>query len=175
MVNPPRLSCLKMIRTRKPQRDYSFHKLNGYTAMHAYGQFGHEGCHADAPWDRLEGQIWLGSARSRYRMAACMPTPSLDHVPACHVRPNRPGVDDIITAVSDADAMPAASVRTRGHPASFHTAVYLLRRVANLRLQEVASRSSVSPSRVSQMQRQVEHDTRDTPLRELRRRYKRKN
>ena len=143
--------------------------------MHASGPFGHEGCHAETPWDRLEGHIWLGSARCRDRMAACMPTPSLDHVPACHVRPNRPGVDDIITAVSAADAMPAASVLTQVHPASCRAAVSLLRRVATLRVQEVASLSSVSPSRVSQMQRQVEHDTLDTPLRELRRRYKLKN
>ena len=143
--------------------------------MHAYGQFVQDGCHAEAPWDRLEGHIWLGSARCRDRMAACMPTPSLDHVPACHVRPNRPGVDDILTAVSKTDAMPAASVRTRGHPAAFRAAVSLLRRVATLRVQEVASLSSVSPSRVSQMQRQVEHDKLDTPLRELRRRYKLKN
>jgi len=143
--------------------------------MHASGQCVQEGCHADAPWDRLEGHIWLGSARCRDRMAACMPTQSLDHVPACHVRPNRPGVDDSITAVSAAYAMPAASVLTRVHPASLRAAVSLLRRVANLRVQEVASLSSVSPSRVSQMQRQVEHDKLDTPLRELRRRYKRKN
>ncbi len=143
--------------------------------MHASCQFVHDGCHADTPWDRLEGHIWLGSARVRDRMAACMPTPSLDHVPACHVRPNHPGVDDSITAVSEAYAMPAASVLTRVHPASFSAAVSLVRRVATLRVQEVASLSSVSPSRVSQMQRQVEHDTRDTPLRELRRRDKRKN
>ena len=32
MVNPPRLCCLKMIRTRKPQRDAYFHKLNGYAS-----------------------------------------------------------------------------------------------------------------------------------------------
>ncbi len=64
--------------------------------MHASGQCVHEGCHADAPWDRLEGQIWLGSARFRDRMAAFIPTQSLDNVPAFQVRPNRPGVDDII-------------------------------------------------------------------------------
>ncbi len=148
---------------------------NERPVIHAYCQFVHDGVEAQSPWDRLEGQIWLGSARFRERLAALIPTQSPDHVPACQVRPGRPRADDIITAVSEAYAIPAESVLHRTHRAAVRAAASLLRWVANLSLKEVASLFSVSPSRVSQLQRQVEQDKWDAPLSQLSRRYKLKN
>lgn len=145
------------------------------TAVEAYCEFVQEGIEADSPWTRLEGQMWLGSAAFRERMAALIPTRSLDNVPACQTRPDRPSADDILTAVSEAYAIPVDGVLKRSYPEAFRAAVYLLRRVANLSLKEVAAMSSVSPSRVSQIQHQVEHGKPNTPLRALRCRFQLKD
>ncbi|SRR5258706_343968 len=47
-------------------------------------------------------------------------------------------------------------VLDRSHPDAFKRAVYLLRRQANLTLNEVAALARVSPPRVSQIQAEVE-------------------
>ena len=47
-------------------------------------------------------------------------------------------------------------VLDRSHPDAFKRAVYLLRRQANLTLNEVATLARISPPRVSQIQAEVE-------------------
>ncbi len=59
------------------------------------------------------------------------------------------------------------ALRTRKHQEAFQAWVYLLRRAANLPLQEVANRSKVSPSRISKIQRVMETSGPSKALREL--------
>jgi transcription initiation factor TFIIIB Brf1 subunit/transcription initiation factor TFIIB len=67
------------------------------------------------------------------------------------------------------------TLRTREHQQAFQAWVYLLRRVANLPLQEVANRSNVSPSRISKIQRVMETSGPSKSLRELLDKCKAKN
>ncbi len=145
------------------------------TAVPAYCEFVQDGLKASSPWDVLEGQIWLGSEPFRSRMAAIIPTDSLDNVPACQTRSVRPSAEEIVTVVGEAYSIASELVLNRAHRSAFQTAIYLLRRVANLSLKEVGGLAFVSPSRVSQIQHQVEHQIPDAPLCQLQRHYKLKN
>jgi hypothetical protein len=55
-----------------------------------------------------------------------------------------------------AQVAPETVLDRRVNQAAFQVAVYLLRRAANLPLKEVATRASVSPPRVSQIQSKIE-------------------
>ena len=145
------------------------------TAVQAYCTFVTDGLGAESPWGGLEGQIWLGSERFRERMAALIPEALLDNVPVYQTCPVRPSVGQVMASVGEAYLISADRVLKRDHAGAFQAAVYLLRRRANLSLKEVAVLSSVSPSRVSQIQKQVEHGEPDAQLSELLRRYQLKN
>ena len=86
-------------------------------------------------------------------------------------RPERPLASDILTAVSTAYDRPPDLVPERSCQAAFRAWVYLLRRAANLRLQEVAAMAGISAPRVSQIQREIEHGEVDAELKQLLERY----
>ena len=60
----------------------------------------------------------------------------------------------------------------RSHPEAYEAAVYLLRRIANLSLSEVAERAGVSLGRISQIQAKIERGQVGGTLAGLLRRYK---
>lgn len=86
--------------------------------------------------------------------------------------PARPLAADILTAVSAAYHRPLDFGPERSYPPAFRAWVYLLRRVANLRLKEVAALAGISAPRVSQIQQKIEQGEVDSVLEELLENYK---
>jgi hypothetical protein len=66
--------------------------------------------------------------------------------------PGRPSAREVLKAVAEAHQIPVRSVLDRRNGEAFRHAVYLLRRRANLPLQDVAEMAQVSIGRVSQIQ-----------------------
>lgn len=126
------------------------------SARAAYHQFVAKGVNTESPWDSLEGQIWLGGPSFRERMSRLVEQQDLAAVPHIQTRPDRPPLNDVVSAVADAFEIASGRVLDRSHQAAFKTAVYLLRRVCNLPLAEVARRTGVSPSRISRIQADLE-------------------
>jgi hypothetical protein len=82
---------------------------------------------------------------------------SLDQIPSAAANPLRPTQEQIIKAVAAAAGLPERDAMDRAHqPESFQVAAYLLRRAANVPLKNVAEMGSVSPGRISQIQREIE-------------------
>jgi len=89
------------------------------------------------------------------------------NVPRAQRAPARPSRERILRAVSDAYDVPPEQVLQRSSGQVFRVAVYLLRRVGNIPLAEVAKLAGVSGSRVSQIQAELEateHDQRMTAV-----------
>ena len=82
---------------------------------------------------------------------------SANQVAAAALRPDRPGAEEIARAVAKAAKVaPETVLDRRASQATYRVAVYLLRRAANLPLEEVAALAGVSPPRISQIQRGIE-------------------
>jgi chromosomal replication initiation ATPase DnaA len=89
------------------------------------------------------------------------------NVPRVQRAPARPSRERILRTVGDAYGVASEQVLQRSSGRAFRVAVYLLRRVGNLPLAEVARRAGVSASRVSQIQAELEateHDQRMTAI-----------
>src|SRR5215813_1244417 len=127
---------------------------NRAQARRAYVERVAEGLLASSPFKALKRQIFLGSTafvrRVEKRLAGGGPNTSASS------RTTRPNAEHILRAVAKAYDIerPAVLDRTSGEP--FKHAVYLLRRRANLPLQEVASLAGVSIGRISQIQSEIE-------------------
>jgi REP element-mobilizing transposase RayT len=139
-------------------------------ARAAYRHFVAEGSGVPRPWDQLSGQIFLGDAKFLDNMARRASEVSQRAVPRRQLRPGRPGAAAIVRAVADAHGIPQARVLDRSNPEAFKHAVYLLRRVGNLPLNEVAQRAGISIGRVSQIQTEMESGQPDARLQEVLRR-----
>jgi len=143
-------------------------QLGGRNPKAAYERFAAQGLGQASPWDSLKGQIWLGSATFLKRMEKLAQAAPMANVPRRQRHPARPTVAAITAQVLSAYRIKdEKTLRTREHQEAFQTWVYLLRRAANLSLQEVASRSKVSPSRISKIQRMMETSRTSKVLREI--------
>ena len=119
----------------------------------AYERFVAQGLGQASPWDNLQGQIWLGSAAFLKRMEPLAQAVPIANVPQRQRHPARPTATAVTVQVLSAYRIRnEKALRSREHQEAFQAWVYLLRRVANLPLQEVANRSKVSPSRISKIQ-----------------------
>ncbi len=131
-------------------------------ARRAYRRFVREGRAAASPWRDLRAGGYLGGPAFRHAMAERIGRESPDQfaagqVAAAALRPDRPGADEIAAAVAKAARVaPETVLDRRASQATYRVAVYLLRRAANLPLEEVAALAGVSPPRVSQIQRGIE-------------------
>ncbi len=141
----------------------------------AYRRFVRQGIKSPSPWGELRGQMWLGGKEFLAKVERRLGALAMDEVPRAQRRPTRPTAEELLDAVASTFDVPPSAVLDRSHQPSFRAAVYLLRRVGNLPLKEVASRAGVSPSRVSKIQRQVEQQEVERPLRFLLEKYKVKN
>jgi len=121
-----------------------------------YRRFVAEGMDAASPWEALRGQIWLGGEAFRQRMSGLVAQQNLDAVPKMQTHPERPLAEDVVGTVARAFEIPPEVVLDRSHQAAFKTAVYLLRRVCNLPLTDVARLGGVSASRISRIQAEME-------------------
>jgi len=144
-------------------------------ARAAYRRFVRQGIKRPSPWEELRGQMWLGGREFLARMERLAHRQAMDDVPHAQRQPTRPTPEEVLHMVGSVYNLPPSVVLDRSHQPSFRAAVYLLRRVCNLPLKEVASRAAISPSRVSKIQHHVEHQEGDRPLRRLLEKCKVKN
>lgn len=116
-----------------------------------------QGLTAPSPWQALRGGHYLGSEPFLRALASMVEGKSLDQIPSAAADPLRPTRDQIIRAVAAAAGIIEANATNRvDHPEVFPVTAYLLRRAANIPLKDVAALGSVSPGRVSQIQRAIE-------------------
>lgn len=122
-----------------------------------YRSFVSEGKDAPSPLEDVRAQMYLGSEAFLREMASRVRGLPAEQVPQAMLHPDRPSRAAIISAVASTAGVPEASVLDRNARSDvFQVAVYLLRRAANLSLKEVAAAASVSPPRISQIQRSIE-------------------
>ena len=140
-----------------------------------YRRFVAEGVGAPSPWRHLRGQIWLGDEDFLARMQRRLRRVSADDVPADQRHPARPGRADILASVAAAYGIAEADLLGRANQGAYRAAAYLLRRAANLPLNQVAALFGVSPSRISRIQSQVAQGRQNARIRKLLARYKVKN
>lgn len=81
---------------------------------------------------------------------------SLVNVPSAQSRPTRLSGDEVLKQVAIAYRVCLVALLDRSHREAYQTAVYLLRRVENEPLQTVAIRFRISPSRILEIQRDLE-------------------
>lgn len=141
----------------------------------AYERFVKEGIEQGSPWDKLRGQIWLGGDAFLKRMERLAEGKSTANVPRAQRRPTRPTAEALTAMVMSSYRIEEKTLLSRAHQAAFQEWIYLLRRIANLPLQEVAKRGKVSPSRVSKIQRALDTSTMSATLRQILIRCKVKN
>jgi hypothetical protein len=137
-----------------------------------YWNFVMDGIGQGSIWDDLKGQIYLGDASFLERMQDKAEGKASRGIAKAQMRPNRPGVEEILNTIAKAYGIKQGQVldRRRGEP--FRVAVYLLRRAGNQSLREVAERAGVTAGRVSQIQTQIEASKLSKPVSALLAEYK---
>lgn len=145
------------------------------SARQAYKRFVTEGLDVASPWSELRGQIWLGGETFLARMERLAAGSPLEEVSDVQAHPARPTREDVLQAVGEVYDMDTKAITSRIHQEAYKGAVYLLRRVANVPLKEVANLFNVSPSRISQIQKQAKAGRFDKKIVRLLKRYKVKN
>lgn len=148
-----------------------FHRTTS-AARRAYARFVVQGIHSSSPWEDLAGQIFLGSDAFLERMQELAANQPVGEVPVAQRRPVRPNHEAVIRAVAEVYNVAPENVLDRASGPAFKAAVYLLRRVVNLSLAEVAQLASVSRPRVSQIQTELESGTDNERLDAVRRAIK---
>jgi putative transposase len=142
----------------------------------AYERFVREGVNRGSPWGKLTGQIWLGDAAFLKRMERLAGGKSMANVPRAQQRPTRPTPGAVTAMVLTRYRIKdEKALRSREHQEAFQVWLYLLRRVADLPLREVAKAGKVSPSRVSKIQHRLETGAPPARLRQLLNKCKVKN
>lgn len=129
-------------------------------AQAAYERFVAEGLNRTSPWQNLTGQLFLGSEdflrRTQARIEARRrgSSPFSPPVP----RPHRPTTTEIIDRVTKTFGLAQGEVFNRKrHKEAFLLLVYLLRRVRNMSLKQVAQMAGISPARVSQIAKEFDN------------------
>jgi putative transposase len=118
-----------------------------------------EGIGGPSPWDNLRGGHYLGDEQFLQGIANRIATLPLDQVSSRVSDPARPTLEKVIEKVAiTAGVSQSLLFNRKVAPEAFRVTVYLLRRVSNLPLREVANLAGVSQSRVSQIQRKIEDD-----------------
>ena len=125
-------------------------------ARRAYQRFVADGVAQPSPWHHVRGQIFLGGQEFLERIERLLRGKSVANVPVAHTQPTRLSSEHVLQCVADVYRLPVERVVDRSHRAAYETAVYLLRRAANELLRAVAARFRISPSRVSQIQKEME-------------------
>jgi putative transposase len=125
-------------------------------AANGYRQFVSEGVGRSSPWADIRGQIYLGGESFLVEMAGRASGRPLDNVPVAQREPNRIDKRSVLECVSQVYRLDQAKVISRGNSEAYGCAAYLLRRVVNMTLREVAALFGVSVSRISHIQRRIE-------------------
>jgi len=151
-------------------------QFGGRQPRAAYERFVAQGMNRASPWEELQGQIWLGSPSFLKRMERLAQDSPAANVPRRQRRPAHPTATTVTRLVLSAYRIKdEPTLCSRRHQEAFQVWVYLLRRAANLPLRVVASRSKVSPSRISKIQRAIEAKSPSVRMQQLMIRCKVKN
>ncbi|MBW2037988.1 MAG: transposase [Deltaproteobacteria bacterium] len=130
---------------------------NKVQAQRTYRKFVAEGSGEPSPWEKLRGQIYLGKEKFLKEMSQRIKGIPREQVSEEVMRPDRPRMEQICTAVADAAGVPQETVLDRQDRRDvFQVMVYLLRRACNLPIKEVAALGKVSVPRISQIQQRIE-------------------
>ncbi len=148
---------------------------DGAAARAGYRRFVCEGLGAPSPWENLRGQIWLGGEAFRESMQRRLQGRSTTDITAAQRRPARPDGAEVLASVMTAFGIAEAPLLARQDTNAYRAAAFLLRRAANLSLRKVAALFSVSPSRISRIQRDIERSVPDRITGRLLTLYKVKN
>ena len=140
-----------------------------------YRDFVHEGGNASSPWQLVRGQIFLGTERFLQDMEARAAQVNLTNVPRAHRFPSRPDAETLLGAVAESFGAASVEIEARQDQPAFQAWVYLMRRAANLSLNDVARRARISVGRVSQIQSSLEAGARTARLVNLLDRYEVRN
>ena len=132
-----------------------------------YKRFVHEGLGQESPWVQLRGQIYLGREEFLEHLQRRLPTEPVRGIARTHLEPSRPTAAAVEAAVAKAFVLSPDRVLNRQNADAYKATVYLLRRVANMPLAQVAQRAGISPGRVSQIQAEIEREGPAGKLREL--------
>lgn len=138
----------------------------------AYRRFVAEGLAQPSVWNHLRGQIYLGSEPFLNRMEGLVQGKPAQGIARVQLHPLRPRVQEVIQVVGRTFGVSPSRVLDRSHQQAYQAAVYLLRRVANLSLRELAERVGVSPGRISQIQADIEREQVKGKLASLLQNYK---
>jgi chromosomal replication initiation ATPase DnaA len=120
----------------------------------------------------LNGQIYLGEEEFLGRMQSIVDRRAARGIAKAQRKPITPSVDEIVNTVGSAYGISASQVLDRNHVEAYWLAAYLMRRVGNLPLADVARRVGVSPARISQIQTKFEHGKTSTKMDAVLKHYK---
>ena len=142
--------------------DRGVHDLFGYgvdDGRESFEKFVSDGMKCEAPWKNIRGQIYLGSQAFLERMDNLVKKRPLNDVASMQRRPARPLPEDVLKFVSETYGVEREVLLSRQHSQAWRIAAYLLRRVVNLNLKEVAALFAVSSSIISRYQKEIEMRT----------------
>ena len=130
----------------------------GRNVIKAYERFVTEGLHTPSPWSELSAQVFLGRKPFLTRMQRLAAKQTSENISRAQRQPARPDAQTILADVAKRYGLTPKQVLDRSHAHAFKSAVYRLRREANLPLREVSAIAAVSPGRISQIQAEIERD-----------------
>jgi REP element-mobilizing transposase RayT len=130
-------------------------------AMTGYRRFVEGGVDQASPWKQLRGQIFLGDNAFLQRMERLARGQRLTNVPTWQSHPTRLGPETVLERVATVYRVDVDALLARSHAQAYQCAAWLLRRVANMPLREVAHLFGVSPSRISHIQQAMESEQPD--------------
>ena len=122
-----------------------------------YRKFVTEGIGQGTVWEGLTGQIYLGGERFLERMQDLADGKPVRGVAKVQRQPRAPKAPEILGRVAQEFGIPVEQVLDRRHKEAYWLGVYLLRRVGNLPLADVANRAGVTVARISQIQTKIEN------------------
>ena len=125
----------------------------------AWRKYVTEGIERPSPWDNLRAGQYLGDEKFLQGIANRISKLSLDQVSSKVTNPARPTAEKVLELVAAAAGISQPLLFNRkASPEAFRATVYLLRRVSNIPLREVAALAGTSQGRISQIQRKIEED-----------------
>ncbi|TLS77970.1 transposase [Mariprofundus erugo] len=130
--------------------------LNHFDGVSHYERFVAEGMESVSPWDEVQGQIWLGNGEFREEMQKRVPQSGVANVPKSQLQPLRPDASSVLHMVATFCACDEHDILSRSNRLVYMLGVYLLRKMANLPLADVAEMCGVSSPRISQIQSEVQ-------------------
>lgn len=138
----------------------------------SYRRFVADGISQGSIWEHLNGQIYLGEEEFLGRMQKIVDRKAARGITKAQRKPLTPSVEEIINTVGSAYGISASEVLDRNHGEAYWLAAYLMRRVGNLPLGDVARRVGVSPARISQIQTKIENGKTSPKMDEVLKHYK---